>query len=358
MTVATSQIPGLEEIIRNGGPKRREEVLQRIAGLFFEDAATLHPRHVDFLDELLIDLIPHAELIARAELAARLSLFANAPRNLVGRLARENDILVAGPLLRRSPVLDEHVLLEIARVKGQQHLLAMSERPALSPDLTDIMMRRGDREVIRRTAGNAGAMFSESGYTELIKRAVEDGVLTLTIGQRADLSDQKLKQLLAGSLDVVRRRLFDIVTPERQAAIKQAMAEIAVVPERSASRRDFVPAQRMVLALHEAGKLNQATLLDFAKGFRYEESIAALSAMSGVRIATLDRLISGDRFDPILIVGKVIGLEWASVRALILLRLGPGRAAAPADIENARVNFSRLMPSTAERVLGFWKSRP
>jgi Uncharacterised protein conserved in bacteria (DUF2336) len=82
-----------------------------------------------------------------------------------------------------------------------------------------------------------------------------------------------------------------------------------------------------------------------------------LSAMSAVKIATLDRLISGDRHDPILIVGKTIGLEWATVRALILLRLGPNRIAAPADIENARVNFTRLMPSTAERVVNFWQTR-
>jgi hypothetical protein len=46
------------------------------------------------------------------------------------------------------------------------------------------------------------------------------------------------------------------------------------------------------------------------------------------------------------------------VRALILLRLGPNRVASPADIESARVNFARLMPSTAERVVGFWKTRP
>jgi hypothetical protein len=31
---------------------------------------------------------------------------------------------------------------------------------------------------------------------------------------------------------------------------------------------------------------------------------------------------------------------------------------AHADIESARVNFARLMPSTAERVVGFWKTRP
>jgi len=220
-----------------------------------------------------------------------------------------------------------------------------------------VIVERGDREVVRRTAGNGGAKFSETGYTELIKRASQDGVLTLTVGQREDLSDKRLKQLLAGSLDVVRRRLFDVVKPDRQNAIRQAVAEITGVAERFDSKRDFVPAQRTILALHEAGDLNEAALLGFAKSFRYEESIAALSAMSGVKIPTLDNLIASDRYDPILIVSKTIGLEWATVRALILLRLGPNRVAAPSDIESARVNFAKLMPSTAERVVGFWKAR-
>src|SRR5690348_7133913 len=273
MTVATTLIPGLDEIVRNGDPQRRDEAARRIPELFFQDAANLRPHHIDLFDEILLDLVPRAELITRAELAERLSLIANAPRVLIGRLARENEILVAGPILRRSPVLDEGALLEIARVKGQSHLLAMSERPKLSPDLTDVIVERGDREVVRRTAGNGGAKFSETGYTELIKRASQDGVLTLTVGQREDLSDKRLKQLLAGSLDVVRRRLFDVVKPDRQNAIRQAVAEITGVAERFDSKRDFVPAQRTILALHEAGDLNEAALLGFAKSFRYEESI-------------------------------------------------------------------------------------
>ncbi len=357
MTIATSLIPGLDEIVRNGDPKLRAEAARRIADLFFQDAAHLRPNHVDLFDEILIDLVPHAELIARAELAERMSQVSNAPKALVGRLARENEILVAGPILRRSPVLDEDALLEIARVRGQSHLLAMSERPKLSPDLTDVIVQRGDREVVRRTAGNAGALFSETGYTELIKRASQDGVLTLTVGQRADLSDMRLKQLLAGSIDPVRRRLFDLVKPERQNAIKLALAEITGVPQRFGSKRDFMPAQRIVLALHEAGNLNEAALLGFAKTHRYEELIATLSAMSGIKIPTLDNVISSDRFDPILMVSKTIGLEWATVHALILLRLGPNRVPAPSDIESARVNFAKLMPSTAERVVAFWKTR-
>ncbi len=357
MPVATSLIPGLDEIIKHGDPSRRAEAARQIAELYLQAAARLRPDHIDLFDGVLINLVPDTEIASRVDLAERLSVIVNAPRALVGQLAREDEILIAGPLLRRSPVIDEGALLEIARIKGQGHLLAMSERPTLSPDLTDVIVRRGDREVVRRAAGNAGALFSQTGYSTLIKRAGQDGVLTLKVGQRDDLSDQQLKDLLAGSIDIIRRRLLEVVKPARQAAIKQAMSEISGVPEPVESRRDFAPAQRTILALHNAGELNEAALLGFAKTYKYEESVAALAAMSGVKIATLDRLITGDRHDPILIVGKAVGLEWATVRALILLRLGVHRVPSPTDIESARVNFTRLMPSTAERVVNFWQTR-
>lgn len=356
MTTAIALIPELDEIVRAGDPKRRADAARRLGELFLQGAANFQPDHVDVFDGVLTSLVPHAEVAARAELAERLSLLANAPRALVGQLAHEDEIAIAGPLLRRSPVLDEQVLVEIAREKGQGHLLAMTERPQLSPDLTDVMIRRGDRDVVRRAAGNAGAMFSHDGYSMLIKRAGQDGVLTIRLGQRDDLAPEQLKDLLSGSIDVIRRRLFQMVKPERQTAIKQAMTTITGVGERL-QRRDFVPAQRTVLGLHRDGALGEGALLNFARAFKYEESVAALSAMSGVKVETLDRLIGGDRYDPILIAGKTIGLEWATVRALILLRNGPNRPPSPADIESARTNFARLMPSTARRVVEFWKTR-
>lgn len=357
MAAATSLIPGLEEIVRGDDPKRRADAARRIADLFLQGASGFRAEHVDLFDGVLIGLVPHTEISARADLAERLSLLANAPRTLVGQLARENEITIAGPLLRRSPVIDEPSLVEIARAKSQEHLLAMTERPALSPALTDVMVGRGDRDVVRSAAKNAGAQFSPGGYSTLVKRAAQDGVLTITVGQREDLSDAHLKELLAGSIDVIRRRLFDVVKPARQAAIKQAMTSIDSLIAPVDSKRNFEPAQRAILALHKAGGLNEQSLLGFAKAHRYEEAIASLSAMSGVKIGTLDRLITGERYDPIIIVGKTIGLEWATVRALILLRLGPNRMPSPADLEGARVNFARLMPSTAQRVVEFWKTR-
>lgn len=357
MALATSLVPGLDELVRGDDPNRRADAARRIAELFFEGASRFRPEHVEFFDGILIGLVPRTDLNIRTGIAEQMASLANAPRNLVGQLAREDEIVIAGPLLRRSPVIDEKVLIEIAREKGQEHLLAMAERAVLSTGLTDVIVRRGDREVVRRTAENAGAAFSATGYSVLIDRAGHDAVLMLKVGQRDDLSDVHLKELLAGSIDAVRRRLLEAAKPARQAAIRRAMGDISGLMLPVEGRRDFEPAQHAILALHEAGQLNEGALLGFAKAHKYEESIAALSAMSGVKIATLDRLISGDRYDPILIVAKMIGLEWATAHALILLRIGPNRVPSQADIEGARVNFARLMPSTVERVVNFWKAR-
>src|SRR6187401_2545601 len=176
MTPATALIPELDEIVRGGDPKRRADAARRISELFLQGAANFRADHVDLFDGVLTSHVPHTELAARVDLAERLSLLVNAPRGLVGQLAHDDEIAIAGPLLRRSSVIDEKILVEIASEKGQDHLLAMAERPTLSADLTDVMVARGDRKVVRRAAGNAGAAFSSSSYSTLIQRAGQDGV--------------------------------------------------------------------------------------------------------------------------------------------------------------------------------------
>src|SRR3954447_10010430 len=154
MTTAPSLIPELDDVVSHGDPKRRADAARKVSELFLQGAANFGSDHVDLFDGVLTSLVPHAELAARANLAEQLSLLSNAPRGLVGQLAQEDEIAIAGPLPRRSPVIDERTLIEIAEAKGQGHLLAMTERPALSSDLTDVIVRRGDREAVRGAAGN------------------------------------------------------------------------------------------------------------------------------------------------------------------------------------------------------------
>ena len=357
MLAALSLIPGLDDIARPGDPARNADAIRQIADLFIAGAPRLRPEHIDLFDGIFTRLAPQASTATRVELAERMSLVANAPPTLVRGLIADEDIAIAAPLLSRA-IIDTATLVDLARRKSQPHLLAIAGRTLLQSDVTDVLVRRGDRDVARRVAGNAGAEFSHAGFSALIRRSSDDGVLALAVGQRDDLSDPLLRDLLAGTVDIVRRRLFDTVTPLRKAAINQAMQEIGGKPKRAAIRRDFAAAQRAIIALHRSGGLDESAVLGFAKTHDYEKAVAALSAMTGVRIPTLDHLIMGDRHDPILILGKSIGLEWTTVRSLILMRLGPARQPASSDIEDARLNFERLVPSTAQRVLTFWQARP
>ena len=81
-----------------------------------------------------------------------------------------------------------------------------------------------------------------------------------------------------------------------------------------------------------------------------------MSALSGVQIATIDHLMCGERHDPLLVLGRAIGFDWTTVRALVALR--------PVDIklssrayDDARHNYERLLRPTAQRVLSFWRMR-
>lgn len=359
MAAALSLLPELDDIVKHGTAEKRAEAVERIASLFLQGAANFETSHVALFDDILVGLVPAAEIATRAELAERLSSLENAPPTLVRQLARESEIRIAGPILSRSPLLDDPTLVDIARGQGQEHLAAISGRATLSPSVTDVIVRRGDRDVVRSVAANAGAQFSETGYSGLVKRATDDGMLALTVGQREDISAASLKQLLAKSVDVVRRRLLDMAKPTQKAAINQAMIELSGAPKPPPLPlvRDFEQAQRVILALHQAGKLDEASLLDFSRQHKYEESVAALAALTGMRLNVVSQLMTGDRYDPVLLLGKSIGLEWATVRALLVLRLGPGKAPSGPDIEEARINYERLSPATAQRVLTFWRLR-
>lgn len=357
MLAANSPLPDLEEIVRSVNPERRAVAVRKLGTLFAQGAAHFNPQHVALFDGVLKGLLSQTGSEVRADLAEQLAALVNAPPLVVRELVLDAEIKVAGPLLRASPLVDEPTLVEIARMRGQQHLLAISQRGVIPESVTDVILRRGEREVVRNITGNSGALFSAQGYSSLVQRAADDGMLAVALGQREDLPGPLLQQLLSESADIVRRKLFQTANPARRAAIARTMVEMSAETGAPISQRDFASAQQAILALHNAGSLDQGALARFARERKYEETIAALAAISGLAIEAVDQVISSGRRDSILILGKALGLEWALVRALISLRLVAGRSLSAADVEDARINFERLALPTAQRVVKFWKER-
>jgi len=357
MTTALSLIPELEGMTDRADPMRRSKAVRQIADLFVSHADQFAAEHSAFFDQVLGQLVPRTEMATRAHVAQRLGPLINAPASTMKRLAKDDEISVAGPVLSTSPLIDDDMLVEIARQKGQGHLSAIATRASVNPDVSDVILRRGDREVVRTIAGNQGAAFSPHGYSNLVKRAENDGMLAFAVGQREDLSEAHLKDLLTGTVDIVRRRLLAAANPERRAEISSVIAEVAGMPDPVGQKHDFTAAKRAIVELHRAGELNEASIAALAQARKCEETIVALSAISGVPIETMDRLVLGDRLDPILVVGRGLGFDWDSVRAITLLRLSPDKVPSAPDMEIARAHFERLSALTAQRAMKFWQMR-
>jgi uncharacterized protein (DUF2336 family) len=357
MPAFRSLISELEEVIAHGSEKRRTETLKRITELFLAGASRFSEAHVDLFDQVFGLLVEAIETQARAELSYCLAPVGNAPLALTRRLAKDDDIEVARPILQGSRRLSETDLLHIAETKGQAHLLAISDRPAIPQPVTDVLVRRGDREVVRNVAGNDGASLSEDGFTLLATRAEQDDLLAEKVALRADIPPAIFRDLLLKAKKVVQQRLLAAAPPETQGQIKRVLSKVSREVGTRAAPRDFAAARATVEALQRQGKLDEKALIGFAEAGRYEETVMALAQLCAVPAEVVDRLMSGDRPDPILILCKSAGWDWPTVRTIIMARLGDNRAARQA-LDTAESNFERLSAATAQRVMRFWQAKP
>ena len=356
MAAAASLIPELERVLQQGSPERCAEMLTRITDLFIDGAIHFNADHVQLFDDVFSRLISDIETRARAELSQRLAPVDNAPAGVVRRLAYDDDISVAAPVLEQSHRLDESDLFEIASTKGQAHLLAISGRDGIGEAVTDVLVRRGDREVARTVADNMHARLSEKGFTTLVERAANDGVLAEKVGQREDIPPRLFRHLLLQATEVVQQRLLAKARPETAAEIRRVLAKVSEEIGARSAPRDYTQAHESVLALQREGKLNEAALGEYAKAGLFEETVVALSLLCSVPIDTVERLMAGDRPDPILILCKAAGFGWQTVRAIVLARPS-GKTATNHSLDAAFTNFDRLSPATAQRVTRFWQIR-
>jgi uncharacterized protein (DUF2336 family) len=356
MSASASLIPELEDVITHGSLEKRAATIQRIANLFIDGSPTFNEDHIGLFDDVLCRLVVEIEAKARAEMSKTLAPIANAPSELMRKLAQDDDIAVAGPVLAQSARLKETDLVDIAKTKGQAHLVAIAGRDGIGEAVTDVLVRRGDTEVMHNVADNQSAKLSEGGFSALVRRAEGDEDLAEKVGARADIPGHLFRDLLVRATAVVQQRLLAAAKPETRAEIQRVLDKVSKEVANAAPARDYSVARRVVLELHQAGKLNEGHLADFAKDKKFEETVAAISVLCGVPIEAADRLLCGDRPDPILILCKAAGYGWTTARAIIMSRPG-GKGTSSQSLDAAFANFEKLSPSTAQRVVRFWQVR-
>jgi uncharacterized protein (DUF2336 family) len=355
MTAQDSLISELEESIRADSNEKRVQTLRKVTDLFLTETDRFNDQQINVFDDVLLRLIERVEAKALAELSRRLAPIPNAPNDVIQKLARNDEILVASPVLMHSPRLRNANLVEIASTKSQAHSLAISCRDQLEIPVTDVLVRRGDRNVLYRLTKNSGAAFSEASFTTLVERAENDDSFVLQLGRRLDIPLQLFRELLQRATEAVRAKLLALIG-ERQTEIQSVLAQVSdqLIAE-NAAPRDYTAAMRLVRILQKKGELNQDAILTFLRANQYEELVVAFSVLCGLPFDLIDHLMHVPRSDALLIPCKAVGFDWATTRAILKNR-PILKQIAPDELDIVWGECIKLSRATAQRVMRFLAS--
>src|SRR5215469_2816691 len=261
----------VEAAIAAGSIEKCSETAERVTALFLASAGSFSDEQVVLFGDVFERLINSIELraladvsakIALAELSAQLAPVPRAPAAVIRRLARHEDISVAGPVLSEAPRLTNEDLVEIAHSRSETHLLAICGRWWLQEIVTDALLARRFPSVSRRLVENPGARVSPAGFGMIVNQAASDPELAVVTGIRADLPADLRTKLLRQATDAVRMRLLARAPAYLFEELRSAIAAASASVEREMAKpRDFAGAKIVVAQMKRGGRLTEAVLL-------------------------------------------------------------------------------------------------
>jgi len=347
----------LQNALQHGTVARRVETLRRVTDLFLNGAVDYSDEQIAVFDDVFNCLIQEIETSAKALLATRLAPISKAPPQLIRTLAFDDVIEVAAPVLTQSDRLCDDTLIENARNKSQGHLLAISKRKVLSGAVIDVLVERGNEEVVESAVNNPGAEFSEHGFTTLVSRATGNDNLATCLGMRRSIPRHHYLKLIAKASDSVRARLA-AANPQSEDDITSAVKEIALRAsnERGALSPETAAAHELVRLLHADGRLDEEQIATFAEAGKFDETNAAIAMMANVPVSTVENMMIESRSEGMMILAKVTGLSWPTLKLILSMR----DTLSGSDLKNIneyRESYEMLRATTAQQVLRFHRMR-
>jgi uncharacterized protein (DUF2336 family) len=352
---APSLLQELDDAVSRGSAESRLRALWHTTDLLI--AGTYTEDQIWTFGEVIGRLASEIEVAARTQLAKRLARIDNAPIKIIHKLAFDDSIDVAGPILRYSERLDVRTLVDNVRTKSQSHLLAISKRNSIAIPVTDELVARGNQKVVSSVAANKGARFSNFGFLHMIKRSESDSILAEQLGLRKDIPRHLFQQLIAKASADVKKKL----ARERPDIASQILSSVTDVTGALHSKfgpasKNYFTAKRVVARKHQYGNLTENSILEYARSRKVEETTAGLSLLCSLPVDVVERALIENNREMTLILAKALDFSWETTMSLLFLHAKDHQIAAR-DLDGMKEEFIRLNTQTCRRVLEFYRSR-
>ena len=355
MSEISSFLRDLDEAVSRGTPESRKRALWHTTDLMI--AGNYSDDEIWTFGEVIGRLADEIEVATRAQLSKRLARFDQAPANIIHKLAFDDEIEVAGPVLRESERLEPYALVANVCTKSQTHMLAISERKSIEESVTDVLVTRGNQEVVNSVVRNNGARLSDFGFLHMITRAEGDSILAEQLGLRQDIPRHVFQQLIAKASNDVRKRL----ERERPNMLEQIQSTVTDVTGELQSKfgpvsRTYYVAKRVVTTQHRQGNLNEESISIYARSHKIEEVTIGLSLLCSLPGDVIERALLDMNRETLLLLSRSLDFSWATTMALLFLGAKDHRITAQ-ELRDLERDYGRINIETSRSVLKVYQSR-
>jgi uncharacterized protein (DUF2336 family) len=348
----------LKSLAEERSSEKRLDLLRKITDLFFAGIDGHSESENSLFNDVIERIVDQVQRDAKIDVATNLATLPGFPLPGVRKLANDNDIEIARPVIRGSLGLTDADLIEIGRKASDAHLDAIAGRAQLSEAVTDVLIDRGSREVVHAVSANHGAALSEWGMDTLVTKARDDGGLQHLLVERPDLS-----QTAVDKLSTIVSEALAIKLAERGYQVSGLIPENLVKTARDAFARavhdrdqNSLTAER-IIAQFGAGQITlEHALLEVVKCQQMLAVAAILSHHTGLDRTVLMKILNGGTSQTVMVLLRALDLKWPTVATIMALRAMKQRTRQTMG-SNAQRDFEAIDSSAAKRTLRFLQIR-
>ena len=350
MTRELSDLDALINLAKEPSSEKRRELLRQITDIFLVDPAKHSTSESDNFDDIMLQLSYDLEVEVREELSARLASNEYAPQKLMQTFAA--DVMsVAETVLKSSPVLSQEILIEIAKEKSQEHLMAITKRNDIGEQLSDALVENGDDDTVVSLLNNHTAIINEDTSKKVATRAQTSEKLQQPMIDRPDVPQQVVASLYKFVAKELQEKILGKCNEDEREALEPELKK-----KTSEFSTNFEEIRKHIDELVTKGKLTEGKMVSFLNMHKGTEFLFSLAKLADVKVEVAKRIIDDMSGKSLIIVCKANNFSTATFKTIAmspLIKL----AKHPSDMVPLIAAYNRFSIVDAQRVMRFWRTR-
>jgi hypothetical protein len=221
----------------------------------------------------------------------------------------------------REPMADANNPITLARKAGVPELMQIAVLPNLPESLTNVLVARGERDVLEKVLQNKTATFSRSSLTTLSELAPSDRMIKDCLIARSDLPEPIIERLLPFLAPLAKAQLLYSDSPfgeyEARKALSQASADLVAAYRNG----QMLLGLDTCLATVDDGKMTiSETVILLARDIRVAELSAFMAAKLGICHVTAFNVLSSRLDHTSAVLVRALGCDMTALEAVMVMR--------------------------------------